>query len=122
MFPVSAPMLEGGEQDALQLQSRQVRCVPEQDGAGNRVTETMKVRIYIQRDGCALVVPLEGVDQTLPPAQDSMRKSAVRIKDADIDDSIIGLDKDAARKSILRKGWFVNESDITISEHSDSRS
>ena len=47
MFPAPAPISERGEQDALRLQSRQVRCVPKQNGAWRRNKMKVMMRLVL---------------------------------------------------------------------------
>ena len=77
----------------------------------------MQVRIYVQKDRTALVVPIAGVNNPLPPHADAMKKSAVDEKDAELDDSIIGMDRERAKTGIQTKGYHVNKPQIQISEH-----
>lgn len=78
----------------------------------------MKVRIYVQADGTALVVPITGINNPLPPHAQAMKNSAVREKDADLDDSIIGMDRGGAKKGIQTKGYHVNKPEIQVTETS----
>ena len=77
----------------------------------------MKVRVYVQADGTAFIEPLNKVNQPLPQSVASMRKSAVKIIDADIDAPIIGVDKDAAKREIASKGYYINHSGVTMQEN-----
>lgn len=76
----------------------------------------MKVRVYVQTDGTALIEPLDKVDQPLPKPAASMRNSAVRTRDAELDDSIIGVDKCAAKREIAKNGYYINQSDVMMQE------
>ena len=76
----------------------------------------MKVRVYVQADGKALIEPLDKVNQSLPQSVAGMRNSAVKTRDADIDDSIIGVDKDAAKREIAKKGYYINRAAVTMQE------
>ena len=78
----------------------------------------MKVKIYVQNDGTALVVPIAGVNNPLPPHAQTMKNSAVSEKEADLDDSIIGMDRGGAQKGIQTNGHYVNKPKIQITEHS----
>ncbi len=77
----------------------------------------MQVRIYVQKDGTALVVPIAGVNKPLSPHAAAMKKSAVVEKDADLDDSIIGMNRAGAKKGIGANGFYVNKPEIQITEH-----
>lgn len=69
----------------------------------------MKVRIYVQHDLTALIVPLDDADKKLSPDKESMKASATKIRDTDLDDSIIGVDRAGAKHDIQNKGDFVNK-------------
>ena len=78
----------------------------------------MKVKIYVQPDyETALVVPIDSVDKTLSPAQEAMRKAAIKTCDADLDDSIIGIDRNGVKKGIGKEGYCVNKAHIQMDEH-----
>ena len=68
----------------------------------------MKVRIYVQDDLTALIVPLDDVDKRLSPDKESMKTNATKVRDTDLDDSIIGVDRVNAKRGIQREGNFVN--------------
>lgn len=68
----------------------------------------MKVRIYVQDDLTALIVPLDDVDKRLSPDKENMKTNATKVRDADLDDSIIGVDRADAKRGIKREGNFVN--------------
>ena len=71
----------------------------------------MKVKIYVQKDLTALVVPLEDDGKKLSFEKESMKTSAIKVKTTDIDDSIIGLDRENAKCGIQTDGQFVNTFD-----------
>ena len=68
----------------------------------------MQVRIYAQDDLTALIVPLDDVDKRLSSDKESMKTNATRVRDTDLDDSIIGVDRADAKRGIQREGNFVN--------------
>lgn len=68
----------------------------------------MNVRIYVQDDLTALVVPLDDVNKELSPDKERMKTNAIRTRDVDLDDSIIGMDRDGAKSGIEKEGNFVN--------------
>ena len=70
----------------------------------------MKVDIYIQKDGVtALVVPSECDVKGLPPDIQNMANSAVDKKqNIDIDDPVIGINREAAKRGISAQGYYVN--------------
>lgn len=76
----------------------------------------MKVRVYAQADGKALIELLDRVNQPLPQSAASMRNSAIKTRDADIDDSIIGVDKDAAKREIAKNGYYINHAGVEMQE------
>lgn len=87
-----------------------MRCV--------RKGKSMKVIIYVQPDReTALVIPINSISKTLPPAQEAMRKAAIKTVKADLDDSIIGLDRNVVKQRIGKDGWFVNKAHIQLEEH-----
>ena len=71
----------------------------------------MKVRIYVQEDLTALVVPLDDVDKTLSSDKEKMRETAIKTRDADLDESIIGLDREGTKQGISIDGYYVNKFD-----------
>lgn len=78
----------------------------------------MKVDIYIQKDRMtALVVP-SGCDvKGLPPDIQNMANSAVEKKqNVDINYSVIGLNRAAAKRGISAQGYYVNVSEMTFRE------
>lgn len=74
----------------------------------------MKVRVYVQDDLTALIVPLDDVEKKLSPDKESMKANATKVKDTDLDDSIIGVDRAGAKRGIQNGGDFVNK----IGKHS----
>lgn len=69
----------------------------------------MKVKIYVQKDLTALIVPLADDCKKLSAEKESMKSSAIRVRTTDIDDSIIGLDRENAKRGIRKEGNFVNK-------------
>lgn len=69
----------------------------------------MRVKIYVQKDLTALIVPLADDEKKLSVEKESMKVSAIRVRTADIDDSIIGLDRENAKRGIRNEGNFVNK-------------
>ena len=69
----------------------------------------MKVRVYVQDDLTALIVPLDDVEKKLSPDKESMKANATKVKDTDLDDSIIGVDRAGAKRGIQNEGDFVNK-------------
>ena len=65
----------------------------------------MNVRIYVQSDLTALVVPLDDVNKQLLPDKERMKTNAIRTMDLDLDDSIIGMDRDGAKSGIEEKKY-----------------
>ena len=65
----------------------------------------MNVRIYVQSDLTALVVPLDDVNKQLSPDKERMKTNAIRTMDLDLDDSIIGMDRDGAKSGIEKKKY-----------------
>ena len=57
----------------------------------------MKVRIYVQDDLTALVVPIDDINKELSSDKERMKANAIRTRDVDLDDSIIGMDRDGAK-------------------------
>ena len=84
--------------------------------AARKKESQMKVRVYVQADGRALIEPLDKVNQPLPQSIAGMRDSSVKTRDADIDDSIIGVDRDATKRAIAKDGCYINHSDVTMQE------
>ena len=68
----------------------------------------MKVRIYVQDDLTALIVPLDDVGKRLSPDKESMKTNATKVRDTDLDDSFIGVDRADTKCGIQREGNFVN--------------
>ena len=60
----------------------------------------MKVRIYVQGDLTALVVPFDDVNKKLSSDKERMKASAIRTRDVDLDDSIIGVDRGGQRAEL----------------------
>ncbi len=69
----------------------------------------MKVRIYVQDDLTALVVPIDEINKGLSSEKERMKANAIRTRDVDLDDSIIGIDRDGAKSGIGKEGNFVNK-------------
>ena len=76
----------------------------------------MKVRVYAQADGKALIEPLDKVNQPLPQSAASMRNSAIKTRVVDIDDSFIGVDRDAAKREIEKNGYYINQAGVKMQE------
>lgn len=68
----------------------------------------MRVRIFVQDDLTALVVPLINANKTLSPDKEKMKTDAIKIKDAEIDDPIIGMNQVCAKQSIAKNGYYEN--------------
>ena len=68
----------------------------------------MRVRIYVQDDLTALVVPLDDAARKLSPEKEKMKASAIKTRDADLDDSIIGLDREDTKQGLQKEGHYVN--------------
>ena len=81
---------------------------------------SMFVDIYVQKDGTALVVPHDCDLTTLSDrGKDLVASACKKVLNLDIDGSIIGLNRDAAKKAISEHGEFVSErATVTWCEHS----
>ena len=78
----------------------------------------MNVDIYVQKDGSALVVEVGRTIDGLSEEGRSMVKKAVDTKkNRDVDGSIIGLDRNAAKVAIANDGEFVNHTTVRMTEH-----
>ena len=78
----------------------------------------MNVDIYVQKDGSALVVKAGQAIEGLSEEGRCMVRNAVDTKkNRDIDGSIVGLDRDAAKVAIANDGEFVNHATIQMTEH-----
>ena len=70
----------------------------------------MKVDIYVQKDGSALVVPAGTAISSLSHEGQKLVQQAVQsVKTRDIDESIIGLDRKAAKKGLAESGEHVSD-------------
>ena len=69
----------------------------------------MEVKIYVQKDLTALVVPFVDDGKKLSAEKERMKASAIRVRTFNIDDSIIGLDRENAKRGIQKDGFFVNK-------------
>ena len=68
----------------------------------------MRVRIYVQDDLTALVVPLDDAARKHSPDKEKMIANAIKTRDADLDDSIIGLNREGAKQGLQKEGHYVN--------------
>ncbi len=70
----------------------------------------MKVDIYIQKNRSALIVPSRSDVSNLSQAAQGLVSSAEGTKrDVDIDDPIIGLDRQKAKREFTTVGEFVSK-------------
>lgn len=70
----------------------------------------MKVDIYIQKNRSALIVPSGSDVSNLSQAAQELVSSAEGTKrDVDIDDPIIGLDRQKVKRELTAVGEFVNK-------------
>ena len=77
----------------------------------------MKVKGYIVSGKLKmLVIPANADGNDIPTDAKAIIDSADRVREFELDESCIGLDRDAAKRGIDKNGYFINTAEMKIRE------